>query len=130
MEKYQKLLEEAQRIQGKFWLSGGEYDAGRVGAAVLTDRGHIYSGICMDMACGVGFCAEHAAVIEMLKNRETRILAVVAVDDQGVIPPCGRCRELMMQVDAHNREADVLLPRGRVAKLRELLPDYWHETDV
>jgi hypothetical protein len=36
----------------------------------------------------------------MLKHRQTRIVAIVAVGDDGaVLAPCGRCRELIRQTD-------------------------------
>lgn len=56
----------------------------------------------------MGFCAEHSAVAEMLKNGESVIQAVVAVDNDGnAVPPCGRCRELMSQLSKQNLEAVV-----------------------
>ena len=48
----------------------------------------------MVAACGIGFCAEHAAIIEMLKNDESRIVKIIETDKHGVTPACGRCREL------------------------------------
>ena len=79
----------------------------------------------MDLSCGIGFCAEHAAVAEMIKGRETEIDTIVAVCEDGVLTPCGRCRELIVQVNPKNFAARVALPGGRVLPLRELLPDHW-----
>jgi cytidine deaminase len=68
-------------------------------------------------------CAEHAAVAEMLKARESAVQIIVAVNENGVIlPPCGRCRELLWQVDDHNQRAWVILGVEDGAWLRELLP--------
>ena len=39
------------------------------------------------------------------------------------LSPCGRCRELLAQVDVDNLDATVLLPEGRSTRLRELLPE-------
>jgi cytidine deaminase len=61
----------------------------------------------------------------MLKHRELEIDAIVAVDDRGVVPPCGRCRELVAQLSPSNAGTRVVLPEGRTATLRELLPDHW-----
>ncbi len=113
-------------MQGVFALPSHHFSAGDVGAALLTDKGSIYTGICIDVACGIGFCAEHSAIAEMLKHRETHIVAVVAVGDEAVMPPCGRCREFMMQIDERNADADVIVSADRVVKLRELLPFYWN----
>ena len=33
-------------------------EAGGVGAAILSESGKIYTGVCIDTACSMGFCAE------------------------------------------------------------------------
>lgn len=101
--------------------------AGGVGAAILTDTGNIYCGVCIDTESGMGFCAEHAAAAAMITAGESKISKVVAVwkDKDGklyVLPPCGRCREFMSQLDELNLEADVILGRDKVSKLKDLLP--------
>jgi cytidine deaminase len=96
-----------------------------VGAALITKAGHIYTGICIDVSCGMGFCAEHAAVAEMLKARETEIVMVVAVGEGAILSPCGRCREMMVQVNRANFDTLVILSGERVMTLRELLPEHW-----
>jgi cytidine deaminase len=104
-------------------------EAGDVGAALLTDDGRMFSGCSVDCKCGIGFCAEHSAVAEMLKARTTRVRAVVAVNGNGtILPPCGRCRELLYQVDPANLDTDVILAADRAVKLRELLPYPWQPT--
>jgi hypothetical protein len=34
---------------------------GDVGAALVTDAGNVYTGVCIDTPSGTGFCAEHSA---------------------------------------------------------------------
>jgi cytidine deaminase len=119
------LIAEAKKLVGEFRLAGKWMTAGSVGAALVTDKGHIYTGICLDMACGIGFCAEHSAIAEMLKNRETRIELIVAVDEAKILSPCGRCRELMIQVNAENRNTRVVLKNRSIVPLSQLLPDHW-----
>ncbi len=120
-----RLLTEARKQVGEFQLSRDSFSAGAVSAALITAKGNIYTGICLELACGIGFCAEHSAVAEMLKARETEIVAVVAVSETRILPPCGRCRELMMQVNEKNKEADVIVGQNQTIKLRELLPNGW-----
>ncbi len=108
----------------------GDNTAGGVGAALVTRLGNIYLGVCIDTGSGMGFCAEHAAVAAMVTARESSIAKVVAVwiDKDGklfVLPPCGRCREFMSQIDESNLDTAVVLGRDQVAPLRELLP--FHE---
>jgi cytidine deaminase len=124
-EARSKLIEAAKAVCGAFRLREN-FSAGSVGAAILTPQGSIYTGICIDLACGLGFCAEVAAVAEMLKARETHVLAVVAVSAAGVLnAPCGRCRETIAQVDPQNLDCAVILGDGREVPLRALLPDHW-----
>lgn len=122
-EEEQELIEAARAIQGVFALSEPDRSAGSVAAALRTESGSIYTGICIDVACGIGFCAEHAAIAEMLKHRETEIHTIVAVKDGEILPPCGRCREFMVQVNPGNGETRVLLSDDRVTTIRELLPE-------
>ena len=122
-----ELIDAATRAQGKFSI-GRKFSAGSVAAALRTRSGTVYTGVCLDLACGIGFCAEHSAVAEMLKARETAIDAVVAVGKRGVLAPCGRCRELMVQIDDANLDARVVLRGGRVVPLRDLLPEHWLDT--
>ena len=46
---------------------------GYVGAALVTDQGNVYTGINISLICGIGFCAEHSAVAEMInKDKKNR----------------------------------------------------------
>lgn len=116
------LITEARKHVGSFSLSEPWLTAGAVAAALVTERGNIYTGICLDLACGIGFCAEHCAIASMLLNRETVIKKFVAVDEEKILYPCGRCRELMLQIDRSNLECEVILPQGMASKLQDLLP--------
>jgi cytidine deaminase len=100
--------------------------AGDVAAALVTDKGNVYTGVCIDIPCGIGFCAEHAAIAAMVTGGETRIEKIVAVYREGIVAPCGRCREFMHLIDERNLDTQILLRSG-VTTLRELLPHIWDE---
>ena len=103
-------------------------EVGSVGAAVLTDRGNIYTGICIDTACGMGMCAERNAIANMLTNGEHRIIKVVAVMPDGSSgTPCGVCREFMMQLGPESKDIEVLLSLEplKTVRLGEQLPEWW-----
>jgi cytidine deaminase len=121
----QRLITEAQDKLGCFTLSQISFTAGGVASALMSNIGNIYTGVCVDLACGLGFCAEQAAIADMLKALETVIRAIVAVNADGVMAPCGRCRELMMQVNPNNRNTTIFLPGDRSVSLQQLLPDHW-----
>jgi cytidine deaminase len=105
------------------FVSSEDCTSGEVGAALVTASGALYTGVCVDLACGIGFCAEHAAIAEMLKARESEVRTIVAVNAEGsVLPPCGRCRELLWQIDSRNARTWVVLGEGEGAQLADLLP--------
>lgn len=54
-------------------------EAGSVAAALVTDKGNVYRGVCIDTPCSMGFCAEHAAIAAMVTAGESRIERIVAV---------------------------------------------------
>lgn len=100
-------------------------EVGGVGAALRAASGRIFIGVCIDAASGIGFCAEHAAAAAMVTAGEAQITDMVAVDWDGtILQPCGRCRELVVQLDPANAETRVLLPTG-ARPMRALLPDHW-----
>ena len=74
-------------------------EAGGVAAAILSESGKIYTGVCVDTACTLGICAERNAIFHMLTQGEHRISRVLAVMPSGKTgAPCGACRELMTQL--------------------------------
>ncbi|HLC60448.1 MAG TPA: cytidine deaminase [Candidatus Nanoarchaeia archaeon] len=102
------------------------YLVGDVGCALLSDEGNIYLGVCMDVSCGIGFCAEHSAIAAMVTNGEEKIKKIVAVVEGGkIIPPCGRCREIINQIHKQNKNTEVMIGKNKVVKLEELLPHPW-----
>lgn len=102
-------------------------EAGGVAAAILTDRGNVYTGVCIDTACTLGMCAERNAIANMITNGESRIVKLACYLDGGVGSPCGACREYLMQLDARSGEMEILtdLATSRTVRLRELVPDWW-----
>ena len=115
------LIQTASQLVGEFRTSQ-DCVAGGVAAALISRKGHVYTGICLDTACSLGFCAEHAAIAEMLKARESEIDTIVAVCGSEIVPPCGRCRELIRQINTANIRTRFIIALGRVATLSELLP--------
>ena len=103
-------------------------EAGTVSAALLTEKGNIYVGVCIDTACSLGMCAERNAIANMITNGESQIIKIVAVMPDGKAGmPCGACREFMMQLDKAAGEIEVLrdYETKQVAKLKTLIPDWW-----
>jgi cytidine deaminase len=122
-----ELIAEARAHVRPVQLSHHGMDAATVASAILTKRGNLFTGISVHLSCGIGFCAEHAAVAEMLKAGETEIETIVACNRSSILPPCGRCRELLVQVDRRNFACRVILAEDEAVLLRRLLPHHWLE---
>lgn len=104
--------------------------AGGVGAALLSGSGKVYVGVCIDTACSMGFCAEHAAAAAMITAGENRVLKMIAVGSAGqIMPPCGRCREFISQLHEDNLDTEVMVSAETVVRLRELLPHHWTDAE-
>ena len=104
-------------------------EAGGVAAAVESESGKIYVGVCVDTACTLGICAERSAMFNMLTCGENAIRRVIAVSSSGkTMPPCGACREFMAQLMPQSyRSVQVMLDydAGRAATLGDLTPEWW-----
>ncbi|MGG1662071.1 cytidine deaminase family protein [Brevibacillus sp. NRS-1366] len=122
---FDELYRKANAVKNARKLS--EYaSAGGVGAALLSENGNIYTGVCIDTACSMGFCAEHAAAATMITQGENRVLKMIAVGSQGkIMPPCGRCREFISQIHSDNVNTEVMVDHGIIVTLKELLPHDW-----
>lgn len=105
-------------------------EAGGVAAALMTVRGRVYTGVCIDSACSLGMCAERNALASMITAGEEPVDKLVCLMPDGEPgPPCGSCREFLMQLDARNRQMKILRSRSgfRTVSLEELLPMWWGE---
>ena len=77
----------------------------------------------------MGSCGEYQAVGAMLSNGEKEIDTIVAVErsDKVIMPPCGKCREMIYQCDKKNLNTWVIISKSKKVKLKELLPHRWQE---
>jgi cytidine deaminase len=103
-------------------------EAGGVSAAILTIKGNVYTGICIDTASSLGMCAERNAIANMITNGESKIEKLVCCRNNGNVgSPCGACREYLMQLDENSAAIEILvdLEGMKTITLGELLPDWW-----
>lgn len=122
---WQKLYDLAMAVINPREISEQMY-VGSVAAAVLTKKGNIYTGICIDTSSSLGMCAERNAMSTMLGNGENEIEKVVSVYKDGtVMPPCGACREFMMRLGKNAKDIEILLNNdGKTMNLGKLMPEY------
>ena len=127
-DSWDRLYLSARLVQGARKISP-LVEAGSVAAALMTESGNIYTGVCIDTACSLGMCAERSAVANMITNGEVSITKLVAVMPDGSAGmPCGACREMMMQlsVDAGGTAVLCDYENKKTVKLGELLPGRWY----
>lgn len=98
--------------------------SGSVAAALLTDKGNVYTGVCIDTPAGMGFCAEHSAIAAMVNAGESRIVKMVTIgiDDEYGCAPCGRCREFINCIDDENYKCELMIESGEITTIGDLLP--------
>jgi cytidine deaminase len=122
-----QLIQKAKKIV-KIHKSSKDVIIGCVGCALISKKGNLYLGVSIHACCGIGFCAEHSAIASTVLNQEYQIKKIVAVYGNGtILPPCGRCRELMYEIDEKNYDTEIILGNNRAAKLKELLPEPWQK---
>jgi cytidine deaminase len=83
----EELIEKARSVVNPRKIKHA-FTVGTVGCALATDTGNIYLGVCIDAIGGLGLCAEHSAIAAMVTHGEQRISKIVAVSEDGIIPPC------------------------------------------
>ena len=128
MQIWEKLYAAAKEKQNGRKIS--DYvDAGGVSAAIESESGRIYVGVCVDTACTLGICAERNAIFSMLTDGENEIRRVLAIMPNGKTgAPCGACRELMVQLMPNTyRDIEIMLDyeSGQTVTLGELTPEWW-----
>ncbi len=123
-----RLIKTAKKYIGEKPIRGGFVK--EVGCALVTEKGRVFVGVNMDLASGIGFCAEHTAIAQMVtQTDETHIKRLVSVQKEGILTPCGRCREIMNLLDVRNFETEIIVEEDKKVKLKELLPMAWDVSD-
>ena len=97
MENTEKeLVRAAKEVRERAYAP---YSKFRVGAALLTKSGKIYTGCNVESASyGLTVCAERVAIWKAVSEGEKEFekIAVVA-DTQELTPPCGVCRQIIWE---------------------------------
>ena len=118
-----RLLATAREARKRAYAPySGEF---KVGSAVLTEDGQIYSGCNIENASfGATVCAERVAVFKAVSDGHRKIAAVAIVADSAdPVPPCGICLQVLSEF---GRGADIITANtaGKIRhfKVSELLP--------
>ncbi len=115
------LILEAQ----KAWESAyAKYSEFKVGAAVLLDNGKIILGNNQENAAyPSGMCAERTAVFYTVANYPSATILKIAVvagkkdDNSQPVPPCGACRQVLLEYETRQKKPIEFLFTGMKGKV-------------
>jgi len=122
MKEIEKLIHAAKQVS-KFAYA--PYSKFKVGAALLTKSGKIYSGANVENASyGLTVCAERVALFKAVSEGEKdfRSLAIYTKTKDFTMP-CGACRQVLMEFSP-NLSIIIVNAAGKIKKfsLSKLLP--------
>ncbi|MDA3884099.1 MAG: cytidine deaminase [Candidatus Delongbacteria bacterium] len=91
---YTKLYDIANKAREN---ASAKYSKFKVGAAIRTKSGNIYSGSNVESSSyGLSICAERVALFTALTNGEKEFDSILIVSDSSVpTSPCGACRQVL-----------------------------------
>ena len=120
---YAHLISKAIEAREKAYAPYSDF---KVGAALLTRRGKIFTGCNVENASyGLTICAERTAVVKAISAGEDDFIAIAIVaDKERPCNPCGACRQVLaefapdMEVILANLKGDRV-----IINLSELLPE-------
>lgn len=102
------------------------YSNFKVGAALLTKDGKVYKGTNIENAAyGSTMCAERTAVFTAKVDGAKEFSAIaITSDSKDFIPPCGSCRQVLLELCGEELDIHITNGKGKVKslKLKELLP--------
>ncbi|MSR30598.1 MAG: cytidine deaminase [Gemmataceae bacterium] len=116
------LLDRAIEAMGKAYAP---YSNFRVGCALRCSEGKIFSGCNVENASyGLTICAERVAVGAAVAQGAKKIVeAVIVTDTPAPTPPCGACRQVLLEFSENLKLWSVNLQgQGNCHTLEELLP--------
>lgn len=120
--KYSTLAKKAETAKKN---SFSPYSKFRVGAALLTSSGRIYTGCNIENSSfSLTICAERVALFKAVSEGENKFKAMaIASDSEQLISPCGACRQVMFDLAP---DIDVILTSSKgqtsIIKSSSLLP--------
>ncbi|MDH7490027.1 MAG: cytidine deaminase [Anaerolineae bacterium] len=122
------LVRAALEAREKAYAPYSEY---RVGAALITRSGRVYTGANVENASyGLSVCAERVAAFKAVSEGDREFEAIAVATGNGVLP-CGACRQVLaefgpdMRVIVADSEGNM-----RTYRLSELLPGRFTRADL
>lgn len=127
-----ELLKIAEEARLKAYVP---YSKFRVGAAVLTASGKVYTGCNVEIASfGATNCAERTAIYKAISEGERDFVKIAIASDNSdkneSTWPCGICRQVIVEFGANiqiitgSSEGDIV-----EHSIKDLLPNYFTKDD-
>ncbi|MFZ5946048.1 MAG: cytidine deaminase [Bacillota bacterium] len=122
MIDYDMLVKKAAEAKEKAYAP---YSKFRVGAAVLTTDGQIFTGCNIENASySLTNCGERTAVFKAVSEGKKTFKAIaISTDTQEITSPCGPCRQVLIEF---GRDIEVIMANVKgeykICKAEELLP--------
>jgi cytidine deaminase len=110
------------------------YSKFKVGAAVITEDGSIYTGCNIENASyGATNCAERTAIFKAVSEGHKKIKAIAVVGDMSTNTyPCGICRQVI--VEFATEDIQIILVKNEeeyvVKTMEEILPGAFTKEDL
>lgn len=108
------------------------YSNFKVGAALLTKSGKVYTGCNVESASlGATNCAERTAIYKAISEGEREFSAVAIVSSSRDLTfPCGICRQVIVEF---GKDIDIIVAKDydyEVYKIDDLLPRSFTQIDL
>ena len=119
--KNNELLKEAKKAAGNAYAP---YSGFKVGAALLTGSGKIYSGCNVENSSyGLTNCAERTALFKAVSEGEKDFREIlIYTDSEKLFYPCGACRQVLAEFADDLKITIVSSEEKEQTSLKHLLP--------
>jgi cytidine deaminase len=123
------LIKKALEVKKRAYVP---YSNFRVGAALLTEDGEIYTGCNIEISSySPTLCAERTAIFKAVSEGHRKIKAIAVVGDSHFTYPCGVCRQVIREF---GKDATIIVANSeddyRIYKLEDLLPHSFGPEDL
>ncbi len=118
--KFEELIERASQAQSKAYAP---YSGFKVGAAILTEDGEIYSGCNVENSSyGLTICAERVALFKAVSAGKQKFKQLAIFSDR-LAYPCGACLQALAEFSP-GMEVCLASSQGELKRfnLKDLLP--------
>ena len=128
MMDMESLIRAAKEAREKAY---SPYSNFKVGAAVMTPSGKIYSGCNVEnVSYGLTNCAERTAIYKAVSEGEHSFVALAVVaDTEGPVAPCGACRQVIAEFGIEQIILGNIKGHTKILSLEEILPYAFNKND-